>query len=61
MAAPEATRVNERVLERWRIKVSFCLFVLFLINLGVYCRGAGQIWKDWELSSGVHDVKFPKS
>lgn len=40
---------------------SECLYVLFLINLGACCRGAAQIWKNWELSSGVHDVKFPKS
>ena len=33
--SPRCHWMNEEVLERWRSKVGFYLFVVFLINLGV--------------------------
>lgn len=66
--APNATRMNEDVLERWRNRW-FLLFVSFVFNkfsggsLGRGCSGVrkGMIWRNrWISWNGIYDVKFPK-
>lgn len=56
-AAPDATRINEEDLERWRSEVGFlfisvCLVSLFLISLGSMLQGSGT---DMETFGGEDD------
>lgn len=61
--APSATRVNEKVMEKWRNEEGFLLLllVLFLINWVSMLQDKGRIWKDWEMSRlAMHNVKSPQ-
>lgn len=63
-AAPNATRMNRKVLERQRNKVGFfCVcFLLFLLIFFGGVLNKRKLWRDWEVSEiGMCSVKSPKN
>lgn len=62
-AAPNATRMNRKVLERQRNKVGFlCLFSFVFIDFFGGVLNKRRLWRDWEVSEiGMCSVKSPKN
>lgn len=63
--APNATKMNEKVLERWerwRKEIGLLSKIVLNFPFAEHNSSEEQTWRDWEINGiGLHDIKFPKN